>query len=106
MSSLSLFAGQKQVAQLSAASIAKVTGSPGSGKTSAIKALVIAAIANGANPEQLLVLAASRESANSLRDELAVDLQMSTGGPLARTLTSFAFGVLRQKAVALGHRLP
>ena len=106
MSSLTLFLGQEQVAALGADAIAKVTGSPGSGKTSAIKAAVIAAIAKGANSEQLLVLAASRESANSLRDELAVDLQMSTGGPLARTLTSFAFGVLRQKAVALGHRLP
>ncbi|MEY3889645.1 MAG: hypothetical protein RI931_767, partial [Actinomycetota bacterium] len=65
MSSLNLFAGQKQVAELGPASIAKVTGSPGSGKTSAIKALVIASIAKGANPQQLLVLAASRESANT-----------------------------------------
>lgn len=106
MSSLNLFAGQGLVAALEPDSIAKVTGSPGSGKTSAIKALVIASIAKGVKPEQLLVLAASRESANTLRDELALDLQMSTGGPLARTLTSFAFGVLRQKAVALGQRLP
>jgi len=106
MSSLNLFAGQKQVAALASDAIAKVTGSPGSGKTSAIKALVIDSVAQGANPERILVLAASRESANSLRDELAVDLQMSTGGPLARTLTSFAFGVLRHKAVSLGHRLP
>lgn len=106
MSSLTLFAGQEQVAALGADAIAKVTGSPGAGKTSAIKAAVIAAIGQGTNPEQLLVLAASRESANSLRDELAIDLQLATGGPLARTLTSFAFGVLRQKAVSLGHRLP
>ena len=106
MSSLNLFAGQEQVAGLGAQAIAKVTGSPGAGKTSAVKALVLAAIASGAKPERLLVLAASRESANSLRDELAIDLQMATGGPLARTLTSFAFGVLRQKSVALGNRLP
>lgn len=106
MSSLNLFSGQKQVAALAEDAIAKVTGSPGSGKTSAIKALVIEAVSKGLSPERLLVLAASRESANTLRDELAVDLQMSTGGPLARTLTSFAFGVLRHKAVSLGFRLP
>ena len=101
-----LFIGQQQVAALKLGTIAKVTGSPGSGKTTAIKALVVASIAAGAKPEEILVLAASRESANTLRDELAIELQISTGGPLARTLTSFAFAVLRQKAISLAQRLP
>ena len=104
--SLKLFAGQQHVAALKPGSIAKVTGSPGSGKTTAIKALAIRSIAGGAKPEELLILAASRESANTLRDELAIELQISTGGPLARTLTSFAFAILRQKAISLGQRLP
>jgi superfamily I DNA/RNA helicase/RecB family exonuclease len=54
----------------------------------------------------VLVIAASREAANTLRDELAVSLQQATPGSLARTLTSFAFAVLRTKAIAEGQPLP
>jgi superfamily I DNA/RNA helicase/RecB family exonuclease len=56
--------------------------------------------------ESVLVLAANRESANRLRDELALQFQGATAGPLARTLTSFAFGVLRLKALKEGAKLP
>jgi superfamily I DNA/RNA helicase/RecB family exonuclease len=52
------------------------------------------------------VLAASREAANSLRDELALGLQQATPGSLARTITSFAFAVLRAKAIANQSALP
>jgi superfamily I DNA/RNA helicase/RecB family exonuclease len=102
---VSLSPSQTEVASLEANSIAVVYGAPGVGKTTAAKAL-FARLADQIGPDQVLVLAANRESANRLRDELAVAFQGATAGPLARTLTSFAFGVLRLRALKEGAKLP
>jgi len=96
---------QLAVADLGSTAIATVYGAPGSGKTVAVKAL-FAKLASNRDTSQVLVLAANRESANQLRDELALQYQGATSGPLARTLTSFAFGVLRFKALREGVKLP
>jgi superfamily I DNA/RNA helicase/RecB family exonuclease len=100
-----LSASQVAVANLSEASVSLVYGAPGSGKTEAVKALFLK-LAQRFEPGEILVLAANRESANSLRDQLALAFQGATPGPLARTLTSFAFGVLRLKALKDGIKLP
>jgi superfamily I DNA/RNA helicase/RecB family exonuclease len=100
-----LSASQKAVAGLAPGAIAAVYGAPGAGKTESVKAL-FANLAQVANPSEILVLAANRESANGLRDQLALAYQGATPGPLARTLTSFAFGVLRLKALKEGLKLP
>jgi len=100
-----LSASQLAVSGLAASTVAAVFGAPGSGKTEAVKAL-FARLAEGSNPAEILVLAANRESANALRDQLALAYQGATPGPLARTLTSFAFGVLRLKALKDGLKLP
>ena len=100
-----LSASQLAVSALSPSAVAAVFGSPGSGKTEAVKAL-FAKLVEGSNPAEILVLAANRESANGLRDQLALAYQGATPGPLARTLTSFAFGVLRLKALKDGLTLP
>jgi superfamily I DNA/RNA helicase len=100
-----LSASQLAVSALSSSAVAAVFGSPGSGKTEAVKAL-FAKLVEGSNPAEILVLAANRESANGLRDQLALAYQGATPGPLARTLTSFAFGVLRLKALKDGLKLP
>ncbi|BDS48768.1 DNA helicase [Rhodoluna sp. KAS3] len=86
--------------------ISTVYGSPGSGKTTAVEAAFMRGIASGLSADQVLVLAATRESANTLRDSLALKLQGAVSGSLARTVSSFAFGVMHQAAVAAGHKLP
>lgn len=86
--------------------VSTVFASPGAGKTTLLRQRFIDAVGQGLNPSDILVLAASREAANTLRDELALQLQKATPGSLARTLTSFAYGVLRSKAVAEQAALP
>jgi superfamily I DNA/RNA helicase/RecB family exonuclease len=97
--------GQVDVARLGVNAVSAVFGAPGSGKTEAVKALFSNLVGQN-KPGQILVFAANRESANQLRDSLALAYQGATPGPLARTLTSFAFGVLRLKALKEGARLP
>jgi superfamily I DNA/RNA helicase/RecB family exonuclease len=86
--------------------VTTVFASPGAGKTTQIIQRFSRAVTDGLSPSEILVLAASREAANQLRDDLALSLQRATPGSLARTLTSFAYGVLRVKAVQAGAALP
>lgn len=101
-----LSGGQAAVEALPPEAIAVVLGSPASGKTTAVRVLVQSSLARGLQADQILVLAANREAANALRDQIAIDLQTATPGPMARTLTSFAFGLLRQRAISNGLKLP
>jgi superfamily I DNA/RNA helicase/RecB family exonuclease len=109
LAAVTLTAGQTEVAALPPASRAVVYGSPGSGKTTALRALFLQLVI-GENaqlkPHQVLAIAGSREAANVLRDDLALALEGATAGPMARTLSSFAFQVLRHKALAEGTRAP
>ena len=86
--------------------VTTVFASPGAGKTTEVKRRFLEAVATGATADQVLVLVASREAANSLRDELALELQQATPGALARTLSSFAYAILRTKAIAQNSELP
>ena len=101
-----LSAEQLKVSNLSSNARAIVFGSPGSGKTTALRALFLQQIENGLDPSEILAIAGSREAANILRDELALAHQGATAGPMARTLPSFAFQVLRHQALALGLKTP
>jgi superfamily I DNA/RNA helicase/RecB family exonuclease len=78
--------------------IATVIGSPGSGKTTCLKARFLHLIDKGAKPEQVVVIAQTRDSANLYRDQLALELQGATAGPVAKTLTSLAFSVVVDRA--------
>jgi len=91
---LELSASQQQLVELPQTAIATVIGSPGSGKTVALKARFLKLVASGITPEKIVVIAATRESANTLRDELALEYQGATLGPLAKTLASLAFSYL------------
>lgn len=104
--SLDLAPSQYQVANLPKAAVAVVFGSPGSGKTTALKARFLALVESGISPERILVVSATRDAANILRDELALELQSATLGPLAKTLNSFAFELLTAQARALGTAMP
>jgi superfamily I DNA/RNA helicase/RecB family exonuclease len=106
LDSLTLSASQARVAALPAGKSALVYGVPGSGKTTALKALMLGRLRSGFKPEQVLVLAATRDSATKLRDELALEYQGSTPGPMARTLASFAFNLLRERSLSLGFNPP
>lgn len=86
--------------------VTTVFASPGAGKTTEVKRRFLEAMNSGHSADQILVIAATREAANSLRDDLALSLQQATPGSLARTLTSFAFAVMRTKAIAAGEALP
>ncbi|RWZ49694.1 ATP-dependent helicase [Labedella phragmitis] len=72
-----------------------VLGAPGTGKTTVVVELVAERIATGARAtDEIMVIAADRRAATRLRDVLAVRVGVPTAGPLARALTSFAFGIV------------
>ncbi|MEY4349279.1 MAG: hypothetical protein RL719_576, partial [Actinomycetota bacterium] len=109
ISAESLTDTQKLVQQLPADSRAVVYGSPGSGKTTALRALYLARIRGDAaslKANEVLAIAGSRDAANTLRDQLALEFSSTTAGPMARTLSSFAFQILRHKALAEGAKSP
>jgi superfamily I DNA/RNA helicase/RecB family exonuclease len=89
---------QLRAVNLPSDAIATVIGSPGSGKTTCLKARFLHLVDKGAKPEQVVVIAQSRDSANLYRDQLALELQGATAGPLAKTLTSLAFSVVVDRA--------
>ncbi len=86
--------------------VVTVIGSPGSGKTSCLKARFLHLVDLGAKPDQIVVIAQTRHSANLYRDQLALELQTATAGPLAKTLTSLAFSVLVDQAKKTGSPPP
>jgi superfamily I DNA/RNA helicase len=96
----------KPVLALGVDAIATVVGAPGTGKTFALTEWVKAAVAAGRHPDSILVIAANRNAATVLRDKLALELQTATGGALARSLNSFAFGLLHSAALKTGKALP
>ena len=106
VNSLELAPAQQKVSELPASTITPVFGSPGSGKTTALTARFLSLISHGLAPDQLVVIAATRESANTLRDQLALEYQGATAGPLAKTLTSLAFSILAAKAKREGKKAP
>ena len=89
---------QLRAVNLPAEAVVTVIGSPGSGKTSCLKARFLHLVDQGAKPEQIVVIAQTRDSANLYRDQLALELQGATAGPIAKTLTSLAFSVLLDRA--------
>ena len=95
---LSLSDSQLEAVNLPAEAVVTVIGSPGSGKTSCLKARFLHLVDRGAKPEQVVVIAQTRDSANLYRDQLALELQGATAGPIAKTLTSLAFSVLLDRA--------
>ncbi|MQA12254.1 MAG: AAA family ATPase [Pseudonocardiaceae bacterium] len=81
----------------------RVLGGPGTGKTSVVAEATARRIADGVDPERILVLTSGRRAANALRSRIT---RMLAGGgeprtsrePLVRTVHSYAFSVLRLQA--------
>lgn len=77
-----------------------VVGAPGTGKTETLIGRVAAVIQAGVDPDAVLVLTPSRQTATALRDRLGLAVGVATTGPLARSVASYAFQVVRAHAVA------
>ncbi|MGV9711765.1 ATP-dependent helicase [Gordonia sp. NPDC003424] len=94
----------------------RVHGGPGSGKTALVVDAAVARLLRAdVDPESVLVLAASRRAAASLREEISSRVLSATGGgdsgralrePLVRTVHSYAFAILRLQASAHGNPPP
>ncbi|MBD8024294.1 ATP-dependent helicase [Microbacterium gallinarum] len=92
---------QRLVVDLAADASGVVVGAPGTGKTTALVARVSSLVGAGVDPDAILVLTPTRQTATALRDRLALAVGRATSGPLARSVASFAFQLVRANAVAL-----
>jgi len=97
---------QAAVVGLPSSASGVVVGAPGSGKTTALIARVAALVDGGLDPDALLVLTPSRQTATALRDRLALAIGRATAGPLARSVASFAYQLVRATEVAAGEEPP
>ncbi|WP_217183451.1 ATP-dependent DNA helicase [Streptomyces sp. AC495_CC817] len=84
-----------------------IIGAPGTGKTRTLIDRVVHLLDGGRlAPEELLVLTPSRQAATALRDRVGVRVGQATPGPLARSLGSFAFQLVRGAMVKAGEEPP
>ncbi|WUJ12425.1 PD-(D/E)XK nuclease family protein [Actinoplanes sp. NBC_00393] len=87
-----------------------VIGGPGTGKTSVLVEAVAARIAEGTDPERILVLTFGRRGAAALRDRIEARVADDPGRivhePLVRTFHAYAFGLLRRAAAERGEPSP
>ncbi|ABP56180.1 ATP-dependent helicase [Salinispora tropica] len=87
-----------------------VLGGPGTGKTATLVEAVAARVAEGVDPERILVLTFSRRQATGLRQR--IEARIAGGGhrvlrePLVRTFPAYAFGLLRRAAAERGEPSP
>jgi superfamily I DNA/RNA helicase/RecB family exonuclease len=77
-----------------------VLAGPGTGKTTTLVEAAVARVHRGVPVEHILMLTFSRRAAGELRDRVTARLGRTVREPVARTLHSYAFGVLRMAAVA------
>ncbi|SCG57399.1 ATP-dependent helicase [Micromonospora inositola] len=87
-----------------------VVGGPGTGKTSTLSEAVAARVAEGVDPERILVLTFGRRGATDLRHRIeariAGDGHRVVREPLVRTFPAYAFGLLRRAAAERGEPSP
>ncbi|WP_353827273.1 PD-(D/E)XK nuclease family protein [Agromyces sp. SYSU T0242] len=76
---------------------AAVFGAPGSGKTRLAVELVAHRVERGLDPAEVLVLSATRRTAATMRDALALRLDRTTRGALARTANAVAYDLVRSR---------
>ncbi|MEU4566887.1 ATP-dependent DNA helicase [Micromonospora sp. NPDC023956] len=86
-----------------------VLGGPGTGKTSTLVEAVAARVAEGVDPERVLVLTFGRRAATALRHR--IEARVAVGNrvvrePLVRTFPAYAFGLLRRAAAERGEPSP
>ncbi|WP_307363171.1 ATP-dependent helicase [Microbacterium murale] len=100
-------AGQRAVVSAAVEASGVIIGAPGTGKTQTLIDRVAALLgAHGLAPEEVLVLTPNRQAATVLRDRIGVRIGQATPGPLARSLGSFAFQLVRGAMVHAGDEPP
>jgi superfamily I DNA/RNA helicase/RecB family exonuclease len=85
---------QRAVVEHSAGPLLVLAG-PGTGKTTTLVEAVVDRVARGVPVEQILMVTFSRRAAGEMRDRVTARLDQTIREPVARTLHSYAFGVLR-----------
>ncbi|WP_430645653.1 PD-(D/E)XK nuclease family protein [Agromyces sp. GXS1127] len=85
------------VPALAAGGHAAVFGAPGSGKTRLAIELVAHRVEHGLDPSEVLVLSATRRTAAAMRDAIALRLDRTTRGALARTASAVAYDLVRAR---------
>ncbi|WP_412747035.1 ATP-dependent helicase [Krasilnikovia sp. MM14-A1004] len=87
-----------------------VVGGPGTGKTTALVEAVAHRVAEGVDPERILVLTFGRRASAALRDRIEARIARVPGRivhePLVRTFHAYAFGLLRRAASDRGEPSP
>ncbi|MGN6609509.1 MAG: ATP-dependent helicase [Jatrophihabitans sp.] len=83
-----------------------VLAGPGTGKTTTLVETVVDRVQRGVPVESILMLTFSRRAAVEMRDRVAARLDRTVREPIARTLHSYAFGILRMAAVRDGAPAP
>jgi superfamily I DNA/RNA helicase/RecB family exonuclease len=87
-----------------------VVGGPGTGKTTILVEAVAARVAEGVDPERVLVLTFGRRGSAALRDRIEARIAGDPGRivhePLVRTFHAYAFGLLRRAAAERGEPSP
>jgi superfamily I DNA/RNA helicase len=96
-----LDAAQQQVVEHSGGALLVLAG-PGTGKTTTLVEAAAARVDRGVPVEDLLLVTFSRRAANELRNGVAARLGRTIREPIARTVHSYAFGVLRMANLARG----
>lgn len=97
---------QAVVIDAPATAVGTVIGAPGTGKTHTLVERIAALLERGLAPDQVLALTPSRQAATALRDRIGVRVHAATPGPLARSLGSFAFQLVRGTMVHAGLEPP
>ncbi len=90
---------QRQVVEHGGGPLLVLAG-PGTGKTTTLVEAAVARVQGGVPVEHILMVTFSRRAARELRDRVTARLGRTLREPVARTLHSYAFGVLRMAAVA------
>ncbi len=83
-----------------------VLAGPGTGKTTTLVETAVARVRAGVAVEHILMVTFSRRAAAEMRERVTGRLNTTVREPIARTVHSYAFGVLRMAAFANRHPTP
>ena len=100
-----LDAAQRSVVEHAGGPLLVLAG-PGTGKTTTLVEAAVARVQAGVPVEHLLMLTFSRRAAAELRARVSARLGGTIREPIARTLHSYAFGILRLAALRDGRPTP
>ncbi|MGO2745809.1 ATP-dependent helicase [Microbacterium sp.] len=100
-------AGQRAVVGARVEASGVIIGAPGTGKTQTLIDRVVHLLTEQElAPEEVLALTPNRQAATVLRDRIGVRIGQATPGPLARSLGSLAFQIVRGAMVRAGEEPP